>query len=164
MKIAIIMSLLLHVVLLSYSSKIDSKQQQQKQSEIKVKIKQEPKAKGGDEDIDIHIISEIIEELQKQMREAEFAATLISKCDKFYMGIGIIHDSSIGKISKIAVGGPADLAGLKEGDLSLDLLDIKDKYPEGTIVRIQVLRNDVIMDFSVKIGKICTNSIAYKNK
>lgn len=160
MKKALYISIIIHVILLSikFSKPIPQKPKKKQSPKItKIKIKQEKKKtqKGSSKKQDIYVLNEIMKDLQRILEDQKAIAKIMSKCDKFYMGIGVTHNSLFGEIDKVVPGGPADRAGIRVGDQPLDPLDIRDKYPEGTYITIPILRDGIIHHIPVTIGKIC---------
>lgn len=159
MKKALYLSLIVHVIFLSLKINEPKPTKPKKKSPkiTKIKIKQEKKKskKGESKDNDIYVLNEIMEKLQKALEDQMAVQKIMSECDKFYMGIGVTHSSLFGEITNVAPGGPADRAGIRKGDIPLDELDIRDKYPEGTTITVSVLRNGIIHNIPVTIGKIC---------
>lgn len=165
MNLAIIFSLLFHAAVLSYTTSMNinnnnRKKKSQQEQRIQIKLKQEQAAqpkKGQDEDLDIHVIKDLFEKLEKLQEEENFINQIMNKpCDKFYFGIGITHNTVMQEISYVAPGGPAHQAGIQVGDMFLNSHPIKNVYPEGTIINVEILRNGIIHSIPVKIGKICT--------
>ena len=164
----ILASILIHIIILSIKIPVaenKNKGKLKKKSPITVKIKQK-KGTGNDDNKDLFLEKQIIAQLkqiQKLAEEEQAVKKLLEKCDTYYMGIGVVHSSLFGEISEVVAGGPADKAGIKPGDVPLDDLDIRDKYPEGTQITIPILRDGTMLQIPVIIGKICTKS-KYENK
>jgi predicted metalloprotease with PDZ domain len=162
---------MIHIFILSIKIPAPKPQQKkQNKSIVKVKIKQEKKQEdhgGDDKDVEIFVIKEIekmLEEMQKLAKEEAALKSIMRKCDKHYLGIGVTHSSLFGEITNVAPGGPADKAGIRVGDIPLDSLNIRDKYPEGTVITIPILRDGITHNIPVTIGKICTESINENKK
>lgn len=164
-KQTILISLMIHIFILSIKipeTKPKNKQQQKKTT-VKVKIKQQKQEDhgGDDKDVEIFVIKEIekmLEEMQRLAKEEAAIKSIMKKCDKHYLGIGVTHSSLFGEITNVAPGGPADRAGIKVGDIPLDSLDIRDKFAEGTVITVPILRNGIMHEIPVTIGKICIES------
>jgi C-terminal processing protease CtpA/Prc len=76
-------------------------------------------------------------------------------CKSFYTGIGITTSWS-DHITYVAPGGPADIAGIRKGDQLLDPAQrIRDKFKEGTLITVTVIRDGITKDITVRIDKIC---------
>lgn len=79
-----------------------------------------------------------------------------SACQHFYTGVGMLHSHRSGRILSTVSGGPAEKAGLRAEDVILNPeILVRDGYSVGRVVVIQVLRDDVPMQFRVRIDKIC---------
>ena len=94
-------------------------------------------------------------EMEKIAKEEAVRQSKMKKCDKYYRGIGVV--TIWDEIVKVAVGSPADKAGIKVGDRAVSDMNIRDKYAIGTEVIVSVLRDGIIHNIPVTIGKICTN-------
>lgn len=168
----LILSIVLHAVILSVKiTKVqqDNNQKKQSQSKIKIEIKQEQSQQDlvGAKDEDIYILEKILSDLQKiekLAKEEAIVMSMLDKCETFYMGIGVVHNSIFGEISQVVPGSPADKAGIKVGDIPIGPLDIRDKYPEGTNITVSILRNGIMYEIPVTIGKICTKEKSDENK
>ena len=160
-KYLLAISLILHLGILSIKiTKPKKKSKKKSEQVVKVKLKQPDKKGAGSKDEDIFMVQEVVkmlEQMQKIAEEDIAVKSMLKKCDTFYMGIGVVHSSLFGSITLVAPGGPADQAGVLVGDTPLDSLDIRDKYPEGTLITVSVLRNGIIHNVPVTIGKICTD-------
>lgn len=160
-KYLLAISLVLHLGILSIKiTKPKPKKTSKKKSEqiVKIKLKQKKESTSSSKEEEIFIMKGIIkmlEKIQKIAKEEAVIQSIIRKCDTFYMGIGVTYGSLFGKILDVALGGPADQAGILVGDTLLDILDIKDKHPEGTTITIPILRDSIIHHIPVTIGKIC---------
>ena len=162
--LAAVMSILLHVYILSI--KIEQPKLNPNNGKGKKKIdlvlNGNSKEGGGKKKEDIYVIpkevQEIVDKLNEEIKKEQMVATLIKKeCKKFYTGIGIIYNPWKGDVTKVAKGSPAEKAGIKVGDILLDS-GIRDKYEEGTVITIPTLREGIIHDIPVTIGKICTEN------
>lgn len=161
-KIAIIVSLLIHVVVLSIKIE-EPKLQEKKQGQNKAKVVLKDKEKNGkgDNQEDIYVLQELVDKLEKELNDSKFAASLINSqkdCETYYIGIGIHYSPLFNTVINVAPGGPADKAGIRVDDILIDGQEIKDQYPEGTTITVAVLRKGIIHNIPITIGKICTKA------
>lgn len=171
-KYLLIFSTLLHIAILSIKipdPQHNKDKQKQKSPIVKVKLQQQEdqQQNKGSKDEDLYVIKDILEQLEKIEKLAKEEAaiqSMMEKCETFYMGIGVVHSSLFGEISEVVPGSPADRAGIKVGDIPLDALNIRDKYPEGTNITIPILRNGIMYEIPVTIGKICTKEKRNEDK
>lgn len=166
MRQCLLVSLIIHAIILSIKI---PKSKFQNKSTVKIKLEQQKdkKNKGVEKDEDLYIVQNIIDVLEKveELAKEEAAIkSMLNVCESYYMGIGIVHSSFLGKIVEVVPGGPADKAGIKVGDIPLDSLEIRDKYEEGTQITIPILRDGIMYQIPVTIGKICTKEKDNENK
>lgn len=153
----ILISIIIHAIILSIKVDQKSKSKKQKQKQV-VKVKLKKKGKGFGKKEEIFVVKKrekITAKLQKRPKEKATLKKLKKKCNKHYLGIGITHSYLFDHIISVVPGGPADIAGIKPGDVTLDSLNIKNKYPEGTQITISILRKGITYNIPVTIGKIC---------
>lgn len=164
MKLAICLSIIVHIIILNYEIP-EPIQQPPKQIKVKLKYKNKiVKPKVTSKSIELYtinkIMSNIIRDLNKEKKEQDFVDKLLKKkkCTKHYNGIGISYDSFIyQRIIKVGINTPAEKAGLQIGDKLADLSPIRDMYPIGTVLTLPIIRNGIMLYINVTIGKICIN-------
>ena len=85
-----------------------------------------------------------------------------------YLGAYILEESTSTRgayVDKVVPGSPADMAGLRAGDLvtavdsktlgnGTELLDVLEKGTEGTVLKLTVERDGVGLEVEVKLGKV----------
>lgn len=78
------------------------------------------------------------------------------ECPKFYAGIGLVASWTDDRVMDIAPGGPADVAGIRVGDIFLsNSVFQRDLYPIGKVIPMSVQRDGQRIDMQVRIGRIC---------
>jgi len=75
-------------------------------------------------------------------------------CPKFYTGIGVTYQPSLGGIIEIAQGSPAELAGINIGDVFIANIEYRG-MAVGTPITVFLMRNGITIVKKLKIGKIC---------
>lgn len=153
----ILASIIIHAIILSIKVHEKPKSKKAKSKQI-VKVKLKKKGEGSGKKEEIFVVKELekmIAKLQKIAKEEATLKTIMKKCNRYYLGIGVTHNSLFGEITNVAPGGPADRAGIKPGDVPLDGLNIRNKYPEGTQITVSILRKGTTYNIPVTIGKIC---------
>ena len=75
--------------------------------------------------------------------------------DSSYIGVGITADPRTERIILVGDDTPASRAGLQHDDIVLNPVVWRDSHLEGTLLRVEVLREGVTMIVSVRVGKIC---------
>ena len=138
------------------SIKIDAKQPPKKPQVTKIKIKQDGDKIGDDSNSEeLYVINHLVAALKNDEEVGDFVASLLD-CDTYYVGIGI-RMNILNEIEFVAPGGPADMAGLKKGDV-LAIYDqrIRDMHPIGTLINVPIIRDGITIDVQIKVDKICT--------
>ncbi len=152
---SIIISLLIHASAL-YLVKVP-KHKSTKRSHMQVTVREEGEEKGFKQH-KLYVLNKALNKVKALKQKGKTSLQLIrdKDCEKFYIGIGITHWQMFHEISTVVPGGPADLAGIKVKDILTEPdLEIKDVYPIGTTVNIGIIRDGIIMNIPVKVGKIC---------
>jgi len=72
-----------------------------------------------------------------------------------YVGVGVTADPRTERIILVGEDTPASRAGLQHDDIVLNPAVWRDSQREGTLLRVEVLREGVTMTVSVRVGKIC---------
>ena len=72
-----------------------------------------------------------------------------------YVGVGITADPRTERIILVGDDTPASRAGLQHDDIVLNPAVWQEPRREGTLLRVEVLREGVTMIVSVRVGKIC---------
>jgi len=113
------------------------------------------------------VLGKKLEEFQKEWEEWVKAQKVeikrVAKGGPF-MGIGLTAAAGGIQVLRVAPGGPADKAGVKEGDLiiSIDgepvktrdrLIEILQKHKPGDVIELEVLRGDEKMKIRLELGR-----------
>jgi predicted metalloprotease with PDZ domain len=132
LKASIILSLLFHAAILSYSP---SKPKKPKPKPKRHKIK----LGGAGKD------------------KTRISAMIGSNtpCPDYYIGIGLTQ-SFFGEIDYVAPGGPAYRAGIKSGDLLMTRIN-NSQLKEGQVIEVSCSRDGIIKTYSIKVERICKN-------
>lgn len=78
---------------------------------------------------------------------------------KWYGGIGISDSfnlqTGVERVDTVFYGYPADLAGIKVGDLIMSISDREIVGTPGTYITLHILRGKDILDFTIQRDRIC---------
>ena len=155
MKIALIISLIFHMITLPV--KITEKKKPKK-PKPKIKLKH----RGSNKKRELY--AEQPEDKKAKNLEKKKKSIVIKHAKKkckngnSYIGIGVNIDFLSGSISRIGKGTPASKSGFKVGDTFVNPeVRIKDKYPKGTTIKVPVYRKGIIINIAVTVDKICYN-------
>lgn len=143
---AIVVSLLIHVGIVSCNQMV-------KKGSTTAGTEQ-----GGNADAPV-VISAYIENANVMKNEGKgtgpSALTDLCTSKKFYTGIGVIMGLN-GSVSSVALGGPADKAGIKVGDIISNSSILQpDKHPVGTQLPLQIVRPHQNLTIIVSVDKVC---------
>jgi len=72
-----------------------------------------------------------------------------------YVGVGVLADPRTQRIILVGDDTPASRGGLQHDDIVLNPDVWRDSRQEGTLLRVQILREGVTMIVSVRVAKIC---------
>ncbi len=79
-------------------------------------------------------------------------------CKSYYTGIGVQHDPASCLVLSVPFGYPAYKAGIQAGDLIVEPACGEILGPEGTTVKIKIMRGIQVLNFYIVRGKICEQS------
>jgi len=76
-------------------------------------------------------------------------------CYAYYVGIGLSHTGE-GRIWDVAIGGPADAAFVRQGDIMVEYdMPIRDQFTEGTVLTLHFKRGSITMQKKITVGRVC---------
>jgi C-terminal processing protease CtpA/Prc len=77
------------------------------------------------------------------------------KCEKYYTGVGIMTQPDTCIITRVYKGYSAHKAGLISGDIIISPDCSSIRGPEGSIIKIKIMRETKIIDLNITREKIC---------
>lgn len=119
---------------------------------------QDGETKGGDDLLDVTIYSKPNKDEEKPLPPEEGIAIQTFKthlnstgtCDQFYGGIGITYEYFTNKVLNVYKGYPAELNGIKIGDIVQS-----ERGEPGSLVRVVIIRDGKTIVKDITRDKIC---------